>query len=79
MTKQVSKVVKEMNKDHQGRPFEHPWRKWLSKRTILKREEYRATQESMCVMIRQNAVKFSLPVSVLPKEDGSIIIVPKKG
>lgn len=63
-----------------GRPFTYPWPRWFSRknRLVLKSADYRCTQSSMCVMIRQQARLHQASVSVFPKSDGSIHIVPKK-
>jgi hypothetical protein len=63
----------------QGRPAYYPWSNWLNrkKKLTIREDQYHASQKSMCVMIRTQARLHGVKVGVLPKKDGSIVIVPK--
>jgi hypothetical protein len=62
-----------------GRKATYPWDRWLNRKKsiVIQPEQYSATIKSMCVMIRQQSRLRNVSVSVFPRKDGSIRIVPK--
>ena len=68
-----------------GRPFIYPWERWLIRKTPItlkpgldpKANEFTAKPHGMIVMIRENATRLGVKVSVYPQPDGSIKIVPR--
>lgn len=62
-----------------GRPSHYPWEDWFqSKKTVtLRKKDYNAAQQSMVVMIRERSKDRGVRVSVVPKDNGVIKIIPR--
>lgn len=66
-------------KGRRGPSYLYPWSKWLMGRptTLRKGVDYHCKQSSMCVQVRVASARMNLRVSVYPKADGSILLVPR--